>query len=120
MYVPGPLTHRAQLLSGAAPVPKFNTAVKRFLESASPFQGGFPDPEACLQDENWPNRYYGPDEGFMSREIRRTNKIQGIAAVAIHARRAHIHGSIEVVVLAVANDGALHIPTRGIGLDEVG
>ena len=56
----------------------------------------------------------------MSREIRRTNKIQGIAAVAIHARRAHIHGSIEVVVLAVANDGALHIPTRGIGLDEVG
>ena len=27
-YVPGPLTHRAQLLSGAAPLPKFAIAVK--------------------------------------------------------------------------------------------
>ena len=29
MYVPGPLTHRMQLLSGAAPLPKFAIAVKR-------------------------------------------------------------------------------------------
>lgn len=36
VYVPGPLTHRAQLLSGAAPLPKFAIAVK----------------------ENWSQRYY--------------------------------------------------------------
>ena len=28
LYVPGPLTHKAQLLSGAAPLPKFAIAVK--------------------------------------------------------------------------------------------
>ena len=50
----------------------------------------------------------------------RTNKIQGIAAVAIHARRAHIHSSIEVEILAIANNGALRIPTRGIRLYEIG
>lgn len=49
-----------------------------------------------------------------------TNKIQGISAVAIHARCAYIHGSIEVVVLAVASDRALRIPTRSICLDKIG
>ena len=60
-----------------------------------------------------------PDEGNQSRTIR-TNIIQGITAVAIHARRAHIHRPIEVEVLAVANSRALHIPTRRIRLDEAG
>lgn len=57
--------------------------------------------------------------GFQSWEVR-TNKIQGIATIAIHARCADIHSPIEVVVPTVANDGALHVPTRSIRLDEVG
>lgn len=61
----------------------------------------------------------GPEEGIWSPKIL-TDKIQDIPTIAIHARRAHIHGSIKIEVLAVANDRALRIPTRGIRLDEIG
>ena len=49
VYVPGPLTHTAQLLSGAAPVPRLAIASK-ILELATPFEQEFPDPEIHLQD----------------------------------------------------------------------
>ena len=87
------------------------------------FEEGSSSPEACLQHVCFQNRSEDPAlvqrRGLWTRKIR-TNEIQRIAAVAIHARRGHIHGSVEVEVLVVAEDGALYIPTRGIRLDEVG
>ena len=53
--------------------------------------------------------------------LKRTNKTQRITAIAIHARGAgwaYIHSSIEVEVLAVANDGALRICISTVCLDE--
>ena len=123
MYVPGPLTHRAQLLSGAAPLPKFKTAVQGFWSQQSHFRK-IPKALKRVSGTHTPEKQSlapvsSPDEGIWSRNIR-TNKTQGITAVAIHARCAHIDRPIEVEVQAVAIGRALHIPTRGVRLDKVG